>query len=301
MKTIQLMIIPMVAPFLVIAQQISPGSVVINEILFNPVKDGYDYLEIFNKSKDTLDLELLYIANRNVTGDVNAKRAMARGPTLLPPSSYAVLTANSKWLRQTYTISNDAIISELSALPSFLDDEGDAIILDSFDHVIDELKYEDSWHLALIADPAGVALERINYDAATQDKNNWISASSASGYGTPGMRNSHFRSPSLEDKEIVVSPKIFTPDNDGVDDFGLIEINANEPGYIARIAIFDGAGRLIKTLVKNDLLGSKVVYRWDGLDDRQVRAPAGLYIVAVELFNMNGKIRRSRQVLILKR
>ncbi|MEI9935352.1 MAG: hypothetical protein WDM71_11015 [Ferruginibacter sp.] len=42
--------------------------------------------------------------------------------------------------------------------------------------------------------------------------------------------------------EITVSPEIFSPDNDGVDDFATINYNFPEPGYVANITIFDCFG-----------------------------------------------------------
>ena len=39
----------------------------------------------------------------------------------------------------------------------------------------------------------GVALERIDPDAATQDAANWTSASETVGYGTPGYQNSQYK------------------------------------------------------------------------------------------------------------
>src|SRR3546814_2643108 len=39
-----------------------PGEVVINEILFNPVEGGADYVEIYNRSGKILDLKDLQLA-----------------------------------------------------------------------------------------------------------------------------------------------------------------------------------------------------------------------------------------------
>jgi len=43
-----------------------------NEILFNPSSDGVDYVEIYNRSTNIIDLKQLYIANRSSTGVISS-------------------------------------------------------------------------------------------------------------------------------------------------------------------------------------------------------------------------------------
>jgi hypothetical protein len=42
-----------------------PGEWIINEILFNPRPNAFDYVEFYNKSNKIFDASKLYIANRN--------------------------------------------------------------------------------------------------------------------------------------------------------------------------------------------------------------------------------------------
>ena len=86
---------------------------------------------------------------------------------------------------------------QLSSLPSFPDDNGIVVLLNRNQKVIDELHYDHSWQFALISNEAGVALERIDYNKPTQDQNNWTSAASTTGYGTPTYQNSEFESNAL--------------------------------------------------------------------------------------------------------
>ena len=71
-------------------------------------------------------------------------------------------------------------------MPSFSDDIGDVIILNSQGAIIDEVKYSDKWHFPLISNTEGVSLERINYDAPSV-KDNFHSAATSAGYGTPAI------------------------------------------------------------------------------------------------------------------
>src|SRR5688572_25009654 len=106
------------------AQHLQPGDIVINEVLFNPVKDGVDYVEGYNRSSKTIDLQELFVANRNSTGDIAGQRAVARGSFLVEPGRYFVVTSNEKWLGQSYMVPVDALVCETSSMPSFPDDEG---------------------------------------------------------------------------------------------------------------------------------------------------------------------------------
>lgn len=282
------------------AQSILPGDIVINEVLFNPAKGGYDYIEGYNRSSKILDLEKLMVANRNAAGGISAMKPVARAPSALSPGSFFIVTSNEEWLRQHYTIGPGAVIYQVS-LPSFPDDEGTVVFINDSDTIIDELHYSEKWHYPLISDPEAVALERIHYDAPTQDKNNWTSASSSSGFGTPGFQNSHFRSNTAMEEEFMVSTKIFTPDNDGINDYAVIAYRTNESGWLANLFIYSAAGRRIKYLLKNEILGTAGTYHWDGLDDQLRPAPSGIYILHTEIFNLKGSVRKFKHVIILRR
>lgn len=279
------------------AQDDGLKEIVINEILFNPVKDGYDYVEGYNRSGDTLDISGYSIANRNAEGEITNRKPLSRVSILIPPGKYFVITASEKWVRQQYKL-NDSIVICQASMPSFADDEGTVAILKE-DSITDELKYSEKWHFEMIAEPEGVSLERIHYDKPTQDKNNWISASSSSGFGTPGFQNSHFRTNNHVEGEVIIQPKVFTPNNDGSNDFVTITINKNESGWIANAVVYDIAGRRVKYLLKNETLAMKNTFNWYGLDDRSYPLPSGIYILFTELFSLQGETKRFKNTIII--
>jgi hypothetical protein len=278
----------------------TPGSVLINEILFNPPKNGYDYVEGYNKSEQMIDLRELLIASRNSTGDIAGMKPVAHDSAFLPPGAYFVVTTNEKWLRQYFRIPSDALVYQAS-IPSFADDNGTVLFINRQDSVVvDELAYSDKWHFALIADPSGIALERITLSFPTQDKNNWTSAASSAGYGTPGYKNSQFVDALLQNDEIQV-PSLFSPDNDGVDDTELIGFRMKEKGFIANTIIYDMSGRKVRYLIKNESIGGEAVYKWDGLDERSQALPQGIYIAITEMFTLDGKTKRFKNAITLAR
>jgi hypothetical protein len=219
---------------------------------------------------------------------------------MLPPHGYAVLTANEKWLRQNYHLPAHPQVVAISQMPSFPDDEGEVVICNAADSsIIDELDYSEKWHSAILADASGVALERINYNSPTSDKNNWTSASSSSGYGTPGAQNSQFRADLQAEGEVIVSPKIFSPDNDGLSDFAVIRLQMKEPRYVANTFIYDVSGRRVRYLLKNVVLGVGNQFVWDGCDDNTQRLAKGVYILCTQIFNLQGKTKKFKNVIVL--
>ena len=68
---------------------------------------------------------------------------------------------------------------------------------------------------------------------------------------------------------------------------------------MANVSIFDAAGRLVRYLVKNDLLSQKGFWKWDGLGERMNQLPMGVYIIFVELFNLEGKRQHVKKTVVL--
>jgi flagellar hook assembly protein FlgD len=146
----------------------------------------------------------------------------------------------------------------------------------------------------------GVSLERIDYNGSST-QNNFHSAATSSGYATPGFKNSQYKIDEEVMGEIKIVPEIFSPDNDGHEDFATINYNFPSPGYVANVTIFDASGRPVRSLQKNALSGIKGYYRWDGLDDKNKKLPEGIYIIYTEIFNKEGKKKLFKNTIVLAR
>ena len=276
-------------------------EVVINEILFNPKTGGSDYVEFYNRSSKIFDANKLYIANRNSSGAVSSTRLISTIPYYIFPGDYIVVTGDAINLSLDYMVQNPDAVFELSSLPSFPDDEGDVILLNFQGTIVDEVKYKDDWQFALLSTPDGVALERIDPDGPSQEAGNWHSAASTAGYGTPTYKNSQYKLIQSITATVEVTPKVFSPDNDGRDDITTIQYKTDEPGYIANITIYDANGRPVRNLVKNGTLGLQGYWTWDGLDDKRLKLAVGTYILLTEIFNLDGKKEIFKNVIVLAR
>lgn len=282
-----------------LAENPEPADIVLNELLFNPRPGSHDYAEIYNRSNKTIDARDLYIANRTTSGSPGSVRRISESPFFLYPGDYLAVTEDPAALQLHYLVKNPDAVLRLSALPSFPDDEGHVLLLNRNGTIIDEVHYSDKWHFPLIANAEGVALERLNPDEPSNQAGNWHSAASTAGYGTPAYRNSQYRHPATAQAMIELTPKLFSPDNDGHDDLALIRYTLPEPGFMANIFILDATGRPVRHLVRNHLLGLTGSWHWNGLDEKNQKLPVGIYVVIAELFNLNGEKKIFRFSIVL--
>jgi len=276
-------------------------EMVINEILFNPKSGASDYIEFYNRSNKILDASKLYVANRNSSGAISSAKLISTIPYYIFPGDYIVATEDAVNLPLNYMVQNPDAVFVVSSMPSFPDDKGDVILLNLQGAIVDEVKYLDDWQFALIANPEGVSLERIDPDGVSQEATNWHSAASTAGYGTPTYKNSQYKLLQSINATIEITPKVFSPDNDGHDDIATIQYKTTEPGYVANITIYDANGRPVRNLVKNATLGLQGYWIWDGLDDKKLKLPVGTYILFTEIFNLNGKKEIFKNVVVLAR
>jgi hypothetical protein len=279
----------------------SSGEWIINEILFNPRSNAFDYVEFYNNSNKIFDASKLYIANRNSSGVVSSIKTLSPVPFYVFPGDYIVETEDAASLALQYLVKNPDNVLVISSPPSFSDDEGTVIALNSQGNVIDEVNYKDDWHFKLIDNAEGVSLERIDPNGPSQDAANWTSAASTAGYGTPTYQNSQYKRIQSINATIEVTPKVFSPDNDGRDDNATVQYRVSEAGYVANVTIFDPSGRPVRNLVRNGTLGLEGYWNWDGLDDKGLKLAVGTYVVFTEIFILQGKKQQFKNVVVLAR
>lgn len=276
-------------------------DIVVNEILFNPKANGVDFVEIYNRSNQIIDLKNAYIANRNTIGALGSITQLSTDGYLFFPGEYLALTTDANNIKANYIAQNPEAFIELASMPSFNDDAGNAIILNEQGNIVDALAYDEKWHFPLISNAEGVSLERIDANAATQNSSNWHSASSSVGYATPTYKNSQAMAATEPKGEVSITPKVFSPDNDGYDDFLTINYSFPQSGSVANITIFDASGRPVRYLQKNALNGRTGFYRWDGLGEKMQKLPVGIYVVYTEVFNLEGKTKKFKHTVVLAR
>ncbi|HEU4469499.1 MAG TPA: lamin tail domain-containing protein [Flavisolibacter sp.] len=276
-------------------------DIVLNEILFNPPSAGADYVEIYNRGNKVVDVHNLFLASRNGAGQLTTAIRLSEVPLQLFPGEYLVITEDPDALYKSYFVKTPSSVLPCKPLPSLPDDEGTVVLLSSSGEVVDEFSYSEKYHFKLIANAEGVALERVDPSGESQAPQNWHSAASSAGYGTPGYLNSQYRLLGDIEQAIEVEPRVVSPDNDGFDDAAIIRYSMETAGYVANLVIFDAGGRPVRYFLKNALLGTKGSWTWDGLDEQGKALPPGPYILQFEVFKLDGKKNQFRKVIVLAR
>lgn len=266
------------------------GDIVINEVLFNPYPNAFDFVELFNLSGKYIDLNGWAIGSLNEDG--NLQKVRIAQTIILPPDGYIAFSADLMNLKSHY----DAPDSTLAGLklPPYPDDDGTIIVLNDIDSVMDRFAYAADMHNVFLRDDEGVSLERISASEASDQRSNWTSASSLAGFGTPGRQNSTARSASLREASPVrVIPKAFTP-MVGQPNAAEISYRFDQPGYVATVNICDNRGVVIRRLINNELLATEGILRWEGDRDDGRKAQTGYYMVWFQVFASNGSARLYR-------
>ncbi|HFC00983.1 MAG TPA: hypothetical protein ENJ53_09290, partial [Phaeodactylibacter sp.] len=175
-----------------IAESIEPNDLIINEILFNPKTGGSDFVEIYNHSTKFLDISDLLISNTQRTTGRDKEVEITH---ILRPKEYAVLTPHLDHILENYTVNNPDVLFE-NSLPSFNDASGNVSLFTTYGMdtvMIDSFDYAEDFHYPLLDDKEGISLERISFDAPTQSRSTWHSASTLIGGATPTFKNSQLR------------------------------------------------------------------------------------------------------------
>ena len=279
----------------------SAGDIVINEVLYNPKDNGVDYVELYNNSTRTIDLQTLKLANRDETDTANVKNVCDIAPDgyLFFPASFVLLSTDGNKVLQQYYSPNPDVFLDMADFPSLPNDNGNILLMDTWMNTIDYFEYSDDMQFPLLNSSDGVSLERINYTCETNDANSWHSAAFSVGYGTPGYKNSQYLEENDGTDEFTLSTDIFSPDNDGYQDILEITYQLPSPNYTANIIVYDAKGRKIKRLAQNELLGTNGTFSWNGLNESNEKVRPGIYIILIEAFDLDGNVKHYKKNVVV--
>lgn len=284
-----------------IPDEIAKGDILINEILFNPIGGGVDYVELYNHSDKTIDISQLQLGVVRYSfpnpADTTLK-TISNESRLFLPQTYLLLSTNSQIVGEQYQCPTDNFL-EMSSFPSYPNKEGHPILVTKNGLVIDEMRYTEDMHYPLLNTVTGVSLERISFDSPSNEPLNWHSAAESVGFGTPGYENSMKAIPQYDNNKITVFPEAFSPDGDGFDDVTLISYQFDEAGYTLNMYIFDAQGQQKRHLIKSSLVNQQGSIPWDGLDEKGNRVSMGIYVVYTEVFDLKGNTKKYKQPVVV--
>ena len=260
------------------------GAIYLNELLFNPLTGGYDYVELYNTSEEYIDLSKLYLGNYDsLFNTITNTERITTDPVNFPPKTYLALCENKGWMASNYKTDVSVKFLEVHRLPNLPSQKGSLALSNLAFEVLDNYSYHEDQHFSRLESPKGVALERLH---PTSTK--WFSASSMENYGTPGRKNSQFTYEAPSKAKLEILPEVFTPNLDGREDFTNITLVPKNPVKI-NIHIYNKKGRVIRELCQSELITRKTQWIWDGLSEEKLELPMGIYMIVVELWSSKGK------------
>ncbi len=272
------------------------ADISINEIMYDPDIDNCEFIELYNNSSKYINL-----AGWKVEDEKQNINKVSETGLIIPPASYFVLSADSSILKK-YSLENFQYKNILNKASLGLTSSGKLILLkDMHGNSIDSVWYSPAWHNKNFVSTKNISLERINPKLNGNDPYNWSSSTDKSG-ATPSKQNSIFSINSNFSSKISVSPNPFSPDNDGFEDFTIINYSLSQKISQVRIKIFDSHGRLVRTLLNNQPSGSSGSVIFNGLDDSGNPLRIGIYIIYLEALNSNfGTIENLKTAVVVAR
>ncbi|HEX9974153.1 MAG TPA: lamin tail domain-containing protein, partial [bacterium] len=156
-----------------------PGQIIINEIMYRPSGGQPEWLEIYNPTDESVNLQYWQFSDANANTKINISDSVLS----VPDKGYLILSEDSTIYHQFSEIPCDVIIPR-QGFPA-LNNNGDQVFLyDPIGTIIDDVKYETSW-----GSETGISLERRSDDLDSNDSSNWALSQNIHG-GTPGFANS---------------------------------------------------------------------------------------------------------------
>lgn len=252
------------------------GSLVINEIMYDPAVDNAEYLEFYNTSTDSLQ-----IGGMQIKLGTTSKARLSNSVFKVAPQEYFVLASDTLIFQNYPWVKSESKVAITQGGFSLLNDGGTLVLKDLFGNTLDSLMYYPSWHNKNVVVTKNKSLERLSPLVSSNDRSNW--STSVSNYGgTPGKTNSIFTENLSREASVTINPNPFSPDNDGFEDFTIIKLNLNQTLAQVRIRVYDNQGRVVRVLENNRPSASNNSIIFDGRDDTGKALRIGIYILLIE-------------------
>lgn len=234
------------------------GTVVLNEIMFDPFTGNKDYVELINIGADTIDLSNWIIEDGSVD------RSVTNTVIRLPPDSIM------------------ALIGGVNVKPDLsLNASGDRVTVRTpSGFVVDDVTYYPSWHHPMLPNGKGVSLEKIAPELASAAPSSWTSSGDLSG-GTPGAANSQ-RTLVEFSTSMTASPSPFSSDPSDVRHPCILSYVLPFQQAIVTLHVRRWDGSYVTTLLNSVFTGSEAAVAWPGTSADGTRVPPGMYIGVIE-------------------
>ena len=283
----------------IIGDSIEKGDIVVNEILANAGDYVEDFVEIINISDKNIDLSFMdFLVYKNGR---KTKYRIAEKNKIITPSEIVLLTSDTVGISSQYPFHSMRSCHIMKSFPNLNGEEGIIGLADKTGAVVvDSLFYSGNMHVSLLREKKDISLERISPYRSSTDATNWHSAAETYNYGSPGVVNSQYMEFDCEQDGrpvMNISPRVCSPDNDGVDDVVSICFSSEISEYVVSVDVYSRQGLAVRSLVVKGVLPPAECVLWDGTDDEGMVVPVGVYIVSLTYYDDKGIAGREKGVI----
>jgi hypothetical protein len=266
------------------------ADLIISEVLFDPLAGQSEFVEIFNRSQKVIELGDLILARADLYGNIIAFSDQQDLSYWLFPGCFAVFTADARMFSKAWPDADAAATAGRTDMPSLTNEESMLILMDAGQRVLDRVIYSPDWHYAYLEETKGVSLERIDFQTSGSNRENWLSASAASGFCTPGAKNSTASGPAADSKQqFYLDPTVGYSANLNGPVQVAVRYRFDEPGWFIRVNIVTSQGLPVKEIFPFGMAGAEGTIIWDGLDTGQRIVTDGIYLVVADYYHPTGK------------
>ncbi len=272
------------------------NSLIINEVMYDPVSTSCEYIELLNTSTSQISL-IGWTITDTPTPSGNKNMIRISGSVKIEPNSFLIISADSTIFNIFPMLRNKSSLYIINKELSLSNSSDDIVLRDNIGNLIDSIRYNSNWHRNI--SPYGRSLEKIVSTTSGTTSNNWSTSVNING-GTPGEKNSIVVSSPSTEEELSVSPNPFSPDGDGFEDFTIISYSIKSSTVNIRARVFDRRGYLIRSLANNNATTSIGTLIWDGFNDEEEKIRIGAYILLFEATDQLGKsVMQSKKVIVV--
>jgi hypothetical protein len=265
-------------------------SVVINEIMFDPGPERPEWIELYNRSGQAVDLAGWMIAN----DDTARFRVIGDARLEIPSGGYLVLAEDEAELMRAFPGTASSVARPRGGWPALRNAGSHLTLRDLTGQPVETVAYAPGW-----STEAGRSAERLHPDGAVHDTTTWGPSAAPEG-GTPGAVNTLFALHVPDRMTLDIRPNPFSPDGDGQEDATAITMRLPAPYATVRAVIFDVAGRTVRTLLDAAPSGSLRILSWDGTDEQGRRLDIGPYILYCEaIVSATGRRVVSKRLIVV--
>ncbi|MCX6148248.1 MAG: hypothetical protein NTW25_13520 [Candidatus Kapabacteria bacterium] len=270
------------------------AAIQINEIMYESSQNNSDFIELWNNTLDTINLNYWQFYNKS---DLNTKKTnKINGDYLIAPDSLFLIAydttifnkfPNLRTSKSIYFSKSLILNSTNQELFSFSDPNN---------FVIDSALFDKTWHQAFIIDTKDISLEKVKNNSNSNLKTNWSSSIDALG-ATPLLHNS-ITSILKDTLDFYAEPNPFSPYSDGLKSHTKIYYKLPFKSANIILKLFDLNGILLRDLRSGENSEQQGEIVFEGNNNNGSLLQVGAYILFLEATDKDSGEVYSKKILI---